>query len=201
MIETKVKCVKKGPGLLMNAMSDETLEGLRTHVYETKKKDITCEEEAASKLYKNEKGTIGIPVENLSACLCIAGRYVKNGSPPRQISTATTTTLYSLLSIRESFLLLTDGNGGLATWVVDKRKGSKNDKNGKNAVCIVRPRFNSWGIEFTLEIDDKEVKPETIRQLVEVAGNKIGLCDFRPTCRGPFGRFEIAEWQVNGKSK
>jgi len=52
-------------------------------------------------------------------------------------------------------------------------------------------------VEFTLEIDEKEVSPETIRQLVEVAGNKIGLCDFRPTRRGPFGRFEIAEWKVN----
>ncbi|MBI2124869.1 hypothetical protein HYT92_03700 [Candidatus Pacearchaeota archaeon] len=199
MNEIKVKCIRKGPGLLMNAMTDETLEGLRTGVHETKRRDIPAEEEAASKLYKDANGTVGIPVENLSACLCGAGRYVKNGTPPRQISTATATTLHSLLSIKEAFLPLSDGNGGKAAWIVDKRRGQATNKNEKNAVCIVRPRFNSWGIEFTLEIDEKEVNPETIRQLVEVAGNKIGLCDFRPTRRGPFGRFEIAEWKVNGK--
>jgi len=198
MIEIKVKCVGKGPGLLMNSMTDETLEGLRTGVHETKRRDIPAEEEARSKLYTDEKVVIGIPVENLSACLCGAGRYVKNGTPPRQISTATTTTLYSLLSIKEAFLPLSDGNGGQAKWMVDKKRGINTTKNEKKAVCIVRPRFNSWGIEFTLEIDEKEVSPETIRQLVEVAGNKIGLCDFRPTRRGPFGRFEIAEWKVNG---
>lgn len=199
MIEISVKCRSVGPGLLMNPMTDETLEGLRTGVHEPKRRDITSEEEAESKLYKDASGVIGIPVENLSACLCGAGRHVKNGTPPRQISTATTTTLYSLLSIREGFLPLSDGNGGQAAWIVDKKRGQMKVKNEKIAVCLVRPRFNLWGISFTLEVDEKEVKPETVKQLVEIAGKKIGLCDFRPTCKGPFGRFEIAEWQVNGK--
>lgn len=171
--------------LLMNPMSDEVLEGIRTKTSAPKRTDWTPREEAATKLYLDDDGVIGIPSINLYASLVEAGRRVKVNA--KQISTATSTILPSFLSIDEFFLPFK----GDPQWVADKRRGS-NEK--KQAVCIVRPRFNNWEFDATLEIDETEANEETVRKLVEVSGKMIGLCDFRPTCKGPFGRFKIAAW-------
>lgn len=171
--------------LLMNPMTDEVLEGIRTRTSSPKRTDWTPEEEAKTKLYRNENGAIGIPSLNLFASLVEAGRRVKVNA--KQISTAESTILPSFLSIEEFFLPFK----GDPEWVVDKRRGT-NEK--KQAICLVRPRFNTWEFNVTFKINETKVNEETVRKLVEVSGDEIGLCDFRPTCKGPFGRFATAKW-------
>lgn len=175
--------------LLMNPMTDEVLEGIRTKTSPPKRTDWTREEEASTKLYR-DNGSIGIPSLNLFACLVEAGRLVKvNG---KQISTASSTTLPSFLSIEEFFLPFK----GNPKWVADLRRGT-NEKG--QAVPIVRPRFDNWKIDATLEIDEKEVNEDTVRTLMDIAGKKVGLCDFRPNKKGPFGRFMLTSWvQLDG---
>jgi hypothetical protein len=34
------------------------------------------------------------------------------------------------------------------------------------------------------------------RRLVDDAGRKVGLGDFRPWRRGPFGRFTVVRWEI-----
>lgn len=164
-----------------------------------RQKHLVSDQKAAeSKLYKNKKGVIGIPAHMFFACLCDAGRLVRNGK--KKITTLerwiSSSILPSLVSIKEDFILLNDGKGGKPRWVIDRRCWHSHIAKGH----LVFPRFNSWGFRATLEVDKKKVKPEIIKQLVEIAGNKIGMCYLRPTHRGPFGRFEIAEWKVNGKN-
>lgn len=38
--------------------------------------------------------------------------------------------------------------------------------------------------------------PILVRSIVDDAGKKIGLGDFRPARKGPFGRFVVKEWVV-----
>lgn len=188
----QVKVVGISP-YLMNPMTEETLEELRTGIRAPLKKDVPAIDVARKKLYLQD-GKIGIPVENLLACMTEAGRKVKNGK--YQISTADTTTMFQLLSVEETFLPFVDTtpneNGG---WIVDKRRGRLDSG---VAVCIVRPKFMSWGLDFTLVIDENEVSPDTVMQLVRAAGN-VGLGDFRPSCKGPFGRFTIEKWEMMKK--
>jgi hypothetical protein len=33
------------------------------------------------------------------------------------------------------------------------------------------------------------------REVVDAAGKRIGLGDFRPDCKGPYGRFSVTRWQ------
>lgn len=185
-VKVKIKGVSP---YLMNPMTEDILDELRTGNRAPIQKDRPVADIAKKKLC-TEANKIGIPVENLLACMAEAGRKVKHGKT--QISTANSTMMYQMLSIEETFLPFTDlapENGG---WIVDKRRGRLKDG---TAVCIVRPKFVSWGLEFTLTIDSNEVSPDTIKQLVKCAGN-IGLGDFRPSCKGPFGRFTIENWQV-----
>ena len=176
--------------MFQDAMSDEVLEGLRTGVFVTKPKDVKIEEQAEMGLYLDPSGNgdFGIPGQNLFGCFREGGRYIKVKG--KQISLADKTTILpSLLTIPHEFLPFKNG----ASWVVDKRRGA--NKKGE-ALCVVRPRFDQWEIDVTLLVEDSEVDIQTIHKLVTIAGSKIGLCGFRPTCGGPFGRFEISKWEV-----
>lgn len=192
MIEVKVECVGISP-ILMDCMDDATLEGLRTGVRPQVRKDVPAEEVAGKKLYKDENGEVGIPAQCLFAALVNAGRLVKNGK--RQISAAGSTTLPSLMSIRETFMAF----NGYADkkWVVDKRRGRLQDG---TAICVVRPKFNKWGFDATIEIDEKAVDERTIQELFRVAGTAMGLGAYRPNCKGPYGRFKVSKWTAKKAS-
>jgi hypothetical protein len=200
MQQILVKCRGK-TDILMDRMTDETLEVLRTGVRPDKPRDVPARSVAREKIYRETyndgngtpNGPIGFPQEMLFSCFVGAGRNVKHGK--KLISTAKTTTLPDFLTILEPFLPLTNLNGKKSEddyWTVDRRRGRLKDG---TAVCIVRPRFKEWEFSFTLEYDEKKVDESVIRALVVNAGSTQGLGSFRPNCRGPFGRFEIVEWK------
>jgi hypothetical protein len=58
-----------------------------------------------------------------------------------------------------------------------------------------RPRFDEWGARFNLLIDDTQLAVETAHQLLNEAGQSIGIGDFRPEKRGPFGTFRVTSFQ------
>lgn len=72
---------------------------------------------------------------------------------------------------------------------IDKR--SAVNKNIKARIITIRPRWDDWATEFTLEIDNDTITKETVRELIQYAGNYVGIGSFRPTANGMFGRFEV----------
>lgn len=72
---------------------------------------------------------------------------------------------------------------------VDRRM-IKNKGSG-GSVMRTRPRFNAWGLSFTLAIEDEVISPANVKESLELAGSRVGLGDFRPR----FGRFEVTTWQ------
>jgi hypothetical protein len=66
--------------------------------------------------------------------------------------------------------------------------------NGGEAVCIVRPMFELWAITFTVLMDIEELAEDTFLRLFTLAGTRIGLGDFRPQCKGTFGKFAVIRW-------
>lgn len=186
-----VRCVGTRP-LMMDPMSDpwSTLGPPKKQMIYTA--DTTPHMICEDKLYKDEKGNIGIPALNLFSALIYAGRYLKVGKT--QISTTQTTQLPSFLQIEEEFLPFPLEE---QLWEPDIRRGVSNNAAKKSAVCIVRPKFKKWSVTFTLKVMLGEgVTVEHIRQLVRLAGTKAGLCSFRPNCKGNFGMFELAEFEV-----
>jgi hypothetical protein len=182
-----VKCQGISP-LLMNPMTDEILEGLRTGVHTKIEKDAPAKKVAEKKIYKDEDGNIGIPALNLYSALMEAGRHEKLGK--KQISTTKSSLLPSFLWIEGEFLQFTNGT----EWEVDKRRGVMDSGGKKTAVCIVRPKFKDWEFTVNLTLDPNICDESLAKKLLIIAGNMIGLGDFRPTCRGPFGRFKVIEW-------
>lgn len=187
-IETVVKGVTP---LLMNRMTDEQL--LALHTKEKRKFTAPKEprEAAGLKVYQTRDGRPYLPTENFMACLIAAGVYIKLDGK-RQMSTAKSTLLPGFLTVEDPYLPLLDGEGKPAVWEVDMRQGR--NPNGGEAVCIVRPRFDTWSLAASLLIDADSIGENAIRELVDIAGSRIGLGDFRPQRRGIFGKFKVTRW-------
>lgn len=178
--------------LLMARMTDETLEELRTGVRRPVQKDRPPEEQAREKLYTDasDPEKIVIPAEMLFACLREAGKGVKYESRKTVTKGDGTTILPAVLMILEPEVPLVHGG-----WVVDKRRGQMKQGMKTTAVCVVRPRFDSWRFTFTFDLDDKVLGEEAAKQLVAHAGSRQGIGSFRPNKSGSFGRFAIAKWE------
>lgn len=193
-VRVRVTLASKGPGILMNPMSGDLLDelaGVKTK--SASDKDTSLDDRAAKKVIRSEKGEIGLPVTYILASLINAGRHVKNGK--EKISTATSTTLYEFLQIEDEFLVFADQK---TPWSVDKRRGVLNNAGKSVAVAIIRPRFKEWKTTFTIVVDTGVMNTEVVKKIFEAAGAKIGVGDFRPQKKGPFGMFKIDEWEIIG---
>jgi len=192
MLTVQIVCRGLTP-LLMNRMSESTLEGLRTKQKKPKAANIgttiTPREEATPKVYTHGGNPI-IPAENLMSCLIAAGVFVRLDAK-RQMSTGKSTMLPGFVTLLD-FAIPLVADGKPATWEADVRKGT--NPNGGEAVAICRPRFDAWGFTTRILIDDKEIGENTIRDLWDKAGKRIGLGDFRPARKGIFGQFIVDHW-------
>ena len=177
----------------MDRMSEEVLKSLDTGVRLQLQKDRPQEEKAKEKVYMNKEGKIALPAQMLIAALVSAGRNVKIGK--KQVSTASTTTLFDFLTVTSQYLCLTNGRDEKEPqWVVDSRRGVSNASASPVAVCVVRPRCDEWSFEVEFTYDEKITGRDTILKLFANAGTSQGLGSFRPNKKGPYGMFRVLEW-------
>jgi len=66
----------------------------------------------------------------------------------------------------------------------------------KGRIMRHRPRWDQWTARFSLEIDSAVLPVELVHQLLEEGGRRIGIGDYRPEKGGPFGRFEVTNWEI-----
>lgn len=68
----------------------------------------------------------------------------------------------------------------------------KRAKVGTSKHVRVRPTFDDWKIRGQLEVFDELLTFAAIKQIFDIAGNAVGLFDWRPSSEkspGPYGRF------------
>ena len=65
----------------------------------------------------------------------------------------------------------------------------------KGAIVRHRPRLDKWGVTFTLHYDDVLLSAANVRAIVDAAGSRVGVLDFRPAWKGPFGKFMVTQWK------
>jgi hypothetical protein len=86
------------------------------------------------------------------------------------------------------------GPDGEPKWEVDSRSVVIPSTGGR--IMCHRPRLDRWRVSFTLEVDTGMFSVPLVRQLLDDAGKRIGLGDFRPARKGPFGRFVVVKWET-----
>ena len=64
----------------------------------------------------------------------------------------------------------------------------------KGRVMRHRPRLDKWRVTFGVEWDETLVSEDQVKRIVEDMGKRVGLLEFRPACKGPYGRSKILKW-------
>lgn len=146
-------------------------------------------QQAESKLYTDSKGRPVVPGVNLMRSIVNAGSFIKSGKS--KLSTQRSSLVPAGVSVQEIELPI-GPNGGM--WEVDSRSVVIPSTGGR--IMAHRPRFDDWRLSFTLDIDETLFSESLVRELVDIAGKRVGLGDFRPERKGPFGRFRVDSWKV-----
>jgi hypothetical protein len=146
----------------------------------------TPQEIAQSKLYLGLNGKPMIPSPNLLRCIVDGGSFTKIGK--KQVTTTRSSMLYSCLSIDAAEIALVYKQ----PWKVDTRAVRIPSTGGR--ILAHRPMFDDWALALEVELDTSIMTAKLLRQVVDDAGKRVGLGDFRPATKGPFGRFVVARW-------
>lgn len=148
---------------------------------------------AESKLYKGIDGGYCIPQPNLLRCLVDGGQFHKIGKT--QITTTKKSMLFSCVDIPAAEIAIEHKQ----PWKVDTRAVRIPATGGR--ILAHRPMFDDWALTFTLDLDTTIMGERLMRQIVDDAGKRVGLGDFRPATKGPFGRFVVTNWSIAELSK
>lgn len=148
----------------------------------------TPREQAERTAYRDASaGDLYLPGPNIFAALIEAGKFHKLGK--NKVTTQRSSLVPAGLLVEELMLPL-----GTREFEVDSRRVRIPSTGG----CVMRhrARLDRWKVTFTLDVDETVFGSDFVRALVDDAGKKIGVGDYRPATRGPFGRFVVTGWEV-----
>lgn len=146
-------------------------------------------EQAMSKLYIGHNGKPMIPQPNLLRAIIDAGVFFKAGKS--KITTQKSSLIPACVDIPGIEIPLVHRDA----WTVDTR-AVRIPATGGRILCH-RPSFHDWKLEFQIDLDISIIAVKLLREIVDAAGKRIGLGDFRPACKGPFGKFVVVKWVVD----
>lgn len=193
MIHFKIRIEGVTP-LLVNRFTDKAAQAATSGTATSTVGDRgTPLEQAEDALYKDENGKIIMPQPNLFRSIVDAGKFFKAGKS--KVTTIKSSLLPACVSINAvSFPLIHKQD-----WKVDTRPVRIPATGGR--ILRHRPCFDDWAIEFELELDETIIAAKLLRDIIDAAGGRIGLCDFRPDCKGPFGKFKVTLWKETSNGR
>ena len=134
--------------------------------------------------YRDSKGKIIVPGEHLRQMMISAGAMHKSkvGNAKR-----------SMKNIVAAMVFVTPDEIPFGQdFVIDKR--STVNQNNKARVMVIRPKWTEWKLAFNIIVDNDTITDSMIKDILESAGNYVGLGSFRPECSGMFGRFKVSKF-------
>ena len=146
----------------------------------------TPREQAQKTAYIDNDGMLYVPGPNVFRCLIEAGKYIKVGKC--KATTQKSSMIPAGISLQEIVLPF-----GTDNFEVDSRSVVIPSTGGR--IMKHRARLDEWKLTFTLDVDETMFDLRFVRQLTDDAGRRIGLGDFRPDRKGPFGKFKVINWQ------
>ena len=151
-------------------------------------KQLTREEQAEVAAYRwGKSDELYIPGINLQRCIVNAGAYsIYKGR------TTMMKVVAAAVFVHPEHLTL-----GTSVYEIDSRAVVVPATRGR--IVRHRPRIDEWEVDFQLEYDEGLINAEQLHTIVSDAGARVGLLDFRPEKKGPFGRFIIVQWDDNKK--
>jgi hypothetical protein len=175
--------------LLCNRFTDEAAEAATsgTRGSSAGQDRGTPQEIAASKIYWAADGNPMIPQTNLMRSIVEGGQFEKIGK--KQVTTTKSSIMYACVAISGVIVPLQHQQ----PWKVFTCPVRIPSTGGR--ILSHRPMFDDWKLDFEAELDTSIMGVKMFRQIVDHAGKRIGLGDYRPATKGPFGRYVVTRWQ------
>jgi hypothetical protein len=179
MRQVKVKLIGL-TSLLQNNISSMQTTGV------AKKVNPTPEADAASRTYWTpDRSSLALPAVAVHRSLMKAGSKFKLGKQ------TWTGPIASAVHVTPEFIPL-----NTTTYKLDFQSVIVN----KGRIQRVRPRILPWEVEFELHFDDVWITIPAMAQigpeLFAYAGAMVGVCDFRPECKGQYGKFRLGHYEL-----
>lgn len=174
--------------LLMNRFTDAAAIAATSGIRGSGPRSDEPRDDAESRLYTNEEGVIIIPGPNLLRCITEGGKFHKAGKS--KVTTLKSSLIPGSTIFNEIYVVLEHEQ----PWKVDTRPIRIPTTGGR--ILRHRPCFDDWRLTFSVELDTDTIPVKLFRMIVDDAGKKIGLGDFRPDCKGPYGRFVVVNWKI-----
>ena len=144
-------------------------------------------DQAQARLYPGHDGKPVIPQPNLFRCLIDGGQFFKAGKS--KVTTQKSSIIPACAEIEGLEIPIQHRD----PWTVDSRPVCIPSTGGR--IICHRPCFHDWRLSFTLNIDTEIITVKLVREILDAAGKRIGLGDFRPARKGPFGKFVVVSWK------
>jgi len=148
----------------------------------------TPREQAERVANKNDDGTFYISAFAIPNAMGAAGTNYKMPGTRKSMRFI----VPSAIRIYEPTITVMNGDGPAKDFEVDSRPVTIPSTKGR--IMRHRPRFDCWGLEFSIGVDDTLMELSDAQMLLEQAGLSIGVGDFRPEKRGPFGTFRVTKF-------
>lgn len=179
MKRIKVRIEGKGLGLLQHRFGVTTQEEAKGP---KKKNQKQTSDEVENYLYMNDD-KICQPGNHIHKMLMRCG--AKYQIPGQKKLTYKNIIGAGAISIEPDYII-----HEIQDWVVDERAVIVN----RGRIIRKRPYFPKWALQFTLLYDEDEIPKSTIKDILEYAGERNGIGDYRPEKGGPFGKFIVTEF-------
>ena len=146
-------------------------------------------EEALKVAYIAPDGTFYFSAASIPGCLGNAGSNHKMRGSRKSLRFV----VPSAVRMDTDAITILNGTGPAKDFEVDSRPVTIPATKGR--IMRHRPRFDQWGAKFNLLINDDILDVDTVHQLLNEAGLTVGIGDFRPEKRGPFGTFRVVKFE------
>ncbi len=167
--------VGMAPGVLMNNPTE--IGGKPKGV--GRKTKPTAEEDAATKVYTLPSGQLCLPTDHFRQSLINGGKGLRLGK-----EYATSLIKGTVFAVTDTCPLATEGKP-ITSYAIDTRRAVIQ----KQGIPRSRPLIEKWETTVEFEYDPDFITAEQIGEVMDIAGRRVGVGDYRPQKGGPFGRF------------
>ncbi len=123
-----------------------------------------------------------LPTQNVMSCITNGAKMHKLGS----------TVAKAAMILDEKTKLIYKGPRTIATlWKDPRFVDCRSVVVSRARIMRYRPSFFPWAIEVSIIFDTEIIERQQILDAAINAGRFVGLGDFRPEKKGPFGRFNV----------
>jgi len=166
--------------------------GLLMHRFPVTEEDVTIkarnrkrtEDDVNSYLYLDEKNRLVQPAIHFIAAMKRAG--AKFQIPGQGKSTYKNLIGSGVVTIEPDMILHES-----QVWEPNRQAVSVQ----QSRVVRTRPLLKKWLLSFTIVYDEGEIKKDVIKEILDYAGRRVGIGDFRPEKGGSFGKFFVSKFK------